>query len=660
MSKNFRNGRTKRFPFFGFVVLGITIIFTSGCHQLSMTKEKGIRLIEERKSEEAVKYYEKFVERYPEKALYYYNRGLARQIGEDFEKALEDYSKAIQLDEKYISAYLNRGLVRYKLGDLEGAIQDYGRVIELDPKNSKAYNMRGRIRIDLGYYEEAILDFTSALQINPDDLSVLSDRAFAYQCMENYESAIKNYDQLLQKDPGNARAYNNRGSAEMRNENIHGALSDFDKAIAVDPEYAMAFYNRAVAWMKLADYQKAILNFEKAVEIDGNLKSKVRGHLKICLKKIGSIQEPFKIFPQKKAARIPQLDHETSTVNIEVPVRVFKDGQFADNLVLEDFEVYEDGVLQKIEAVYLVEKTNIHRQELKKEKFEPAIASRHFVLFFEIVQYLPEIGEALDYFFASVLTPRDSLLVVTPARTYSLNAHAMERMPRQKILSQLKEKIRKDSWRGSREYRDLLDDYQELMHPFMMNLEDYRHKLLTDVTKDFKNIKRFDEAKAEAFAEYLKDKKGQKHVFLFYQKEMFPVHPFDIDVLLEIRSRTPLDTERITRIFADKSISCHFLYITKKATDDKGNPYYQRSDWYDMTPDTFQALMTLAEATGGLMESSYDGKDIFKKAFIAAENYYLLYYSPKNYQPDGNFRKINIKIKGGGFRILHRAGYFAD
>jgi len=53
-----------------------------------------------------------------------------------------------------------------------------------------------------------------------------------------------------------------------------------------------------------------------------------------------------------------EIQHETIVVNIEVPVRVFDRGKFVDNLTIDDFEVYEDGKLQNVVAVYLIKKNN--------------------------------------------------------------------------------------------------------------------------------------------------------------------------------------------------------------------------------------------------------------------------------------------------------------
>ncbi|MFC2167081.1 hypothetical protein ACFLQZ_03870, partial [Acidobacteriota bacterium] len=58
-----------------------------------------------------------------------------------------------------------------------------------------------------------------------------------------------------------------------------------------------------------------------------------------------------------------EIQEEAIAVNIEVPVRVFKGKTFIDNLTIDDFEIYEDGILQKTEAVYLINKLDIVRED---------------------------------------------------------------------------------------------------------------------------------------------------------------------------------------------------------------------------------------------------------------------------------------------------------
>jgi len=102
--------------------------------------------------------------------------------------------------------------------------------------------------------------------------------------------------------------------------------------------------------------------------------------------------------------QIRPIQHETRTVNIEVPVRVFKGDAFVDRLSIADFEIYENGVPQTLDAVYLVKKASIERQEGTHAGAPDT--GRHFYLFFELVEYDPKVADALDYFVQRVLVSR--------------------------------------------------------------------------------------------------------------------------------------------------------------------------------------------------------------------------------------------------------------
>src|SRR5512139_1465404 len=78
----------------------------------------------------------------------------------------------------------------------------------------------------------------------------------------------------------------------------------------------------------------------------------------------------------------PPQQHESVVVNIEVPVRVLKDNAFVDGLTLADFEVYENGVRQPIEAVYLIKDKQVQREEKAAGAAPPAPKSvRNYILY---------------------------------------------------------------------------------------------------------------------------------------------------------------------------------------------------------------------------------------------------------------------------------------
>jgi hypothetical protein len=154
------------------------------------------------------------------------------------------------------------------------------------------------------------------------------------------------------------------------------------------------------------------------------------------------------------------IQHQALAINIEVAVRVFKGDTFIDHLKMKDFEVYEDGVLQDIAAIYLVRKSDIERQELAKTDPPPVPpqTKRHFVLTFDVINWLPRIKEAMDHLFRHVLQPEDSLIVSTPIKTYRLTQAAIQRKTKEKICSELTGLLRHDIINGNLEYKSLIRD----------------------------------------------------------------------------------------------------------------------------------------------------------------------------------------------------------
>ncbi len=73
--------------------------------------------------------------------------------------------------------------------------------------------------------------------------------------------------------------------------------------------------------------------------------------------------------------------------------------------------------------------------------------------------------------------------------------------------------------------------------------------------------------------------------------------------------------------------------------------------------DIFQAFRDLAVTTGGLTESTFNPIFAMKRVSDAAENYYLLYYTPTSSAKEKSFKEIRVKVKSGNYRVIHRSGY---
>lgn len=367
----------------------------------------------------------------------------------------------------------------------------------------------------------------------------------------------------------------------------------------------------------------------------------------------------------------PQLEHQALAINIEVPVRVFKGDKFVDDLTLADFELYEDGVLQKIEAVYLIKKTTVSREDRPKkpaalpQRFSPPTA-RHLVLIFELTEYFPRIREVVDYLFHKVITPEDTLLVATPVKTYTLPSSAWQKRKREEIAEELLSRIKKDLIWGNRDYQRLYKDIERMFTEYRDPSDQtwsLRYKMLVGQLLSYRYL---DEQKFREFIDYLQEKEGQKYVFLFYQEEVIPTDPETEKIFFKefaFQSSMTANAEKIKRLFAHSSIAINFIYLSPKKlrqlTPDALNPGSFKTVACSLD-EVFAVFQGMAEATGGLVQTSANVAAAFQRAAEASENYYLLYYSPQNKAADGRFRRIKVKVKRPGCRVMHRLGYFAS
>jgi VWFA-related protein len=386
------------------------------------------------------------------------------------------------------------------------------------------------------------------------------------------------------------------------------------------------------------------------------------------------------LFPQ-------QEQYEITVRNIEVPVRVFEHNQFVDSLAIQDFEIYENGIPQKIEALYLTDKNRIARKEELKA-YSPQ-TSRNYSLLFQIIEYNPKLEQAIKYFFNSVLLPGDTLSLQTPNKSYFLSSEALSRKKKDDIAKEMLKILRKDVKIGSSAYRSQMRSLQGIVREISggvgmsdvesasdidtqsslgMLLRRYRQNLAK-----MEDLRIVDQNQFIQFAAKLKNIPGQKYVYFFYEREFRPelspsvmnslISNFqgepsvigDLQDLFQFYQRHErINAEKIIQAFTDASVCFNFLFIDRQERSSAGIQMREQSE------DFFRIFREAAKATGGITDSSTNPSNSFMNALHSAENYYILYYSPSNYKADGSYKKITVKVKKPNFQISFRQGYYAN
>ena len=191
------------------------------------------------------------------------------------------WNDVIQKSPNKARGYDNRGNAYIRKGRLEEAIQDYNRAIQLDDKFSHPYNGRGAAYKYQGRLDLAMRDFNRALQIKPDDAEALNNRSTLYIEEGRGERALPDLNAALTVNPEYADALNNRGIVRIQQGLYPSALLDLDRALQINPNHASAYINRAVALYHMKRYDDSRKDARHAQKLGATLSPQLLQLLKM-------------------------------------------------------------------------------------------------------------------------------------------------------------------------------------------------------------------------------------------------------------------------------------------------------------------------------------------------------------------------------------------
>jgi len=381
----------------------------------------------------------------------------------------------------------------------------------------------------------------------------------------------------------------------------------------------------------------------------------------------------------------PALSQEKGPVPVTVAVRVFDGGQFVEGLALRDFELLENGVPQRIDALFKVDRNAVTRQEGEGPALP--VTARRFYLLFQMYEYNPKVSEALRYFFNNALLPGDTMEIQTSMRNYMLTPAAFAKKPKDVLAKEMDDIVRKDINQGNFVYKGLMRDLRRMvqgiegLNPVAGGDEESDASVSTfgleyllnqykDSLHKLEGLRTLDQDKIVGFAQALRKLDGRKFVFFFYQQEFRPeISPSMFNTLIDNNQESQniladlhdlfqthhqnisLDQQKIVQAYCDSSADLNFLFMNR--TPERLGGITMR----DQSQDVFKIFAQAATATGGIAESTQDPTAAIQDALKASETYYLLSYTPASAAKDGEFRTISVKVKDKDYKVFNRRGY---
>ena len=390
------------------------------------------------------------------------------------------------------------------------------------------------------------------------------------------------------------------------------------------------------------------------------------------------------LLPAVSQSPAPQSPEATAAV-VPITVRVYEGDTFVSDLKLEDFELIESGLATKPQALYLLRKNVIERQE-GVPQFRPDLA-RKISLVFQLADYNSKIAEAMQNFFEQGLVPGDTLEIQTPMGNYGLSPERLAAKPRAVLARELSDIVRKDIVRANMGYNSLLRDLRRIVRQISgagrMGLSDTEgeiddgtslEQLIMGYSESLQQVERMRILNEQALLKFgmgLKPWAGLKSVYYFYQREFRPeidskttnalllANQDRQDILASIQTvfgmynrDITIDHQRLRQVFADAGATFNLLYMNKAPERIAGINMREQSE------DVFKALNAVASSTGGVTYSSQNPAASMKAALAATDACYILVFTPSVSAPPGTFLDIEIRVKRGNPKVVYRAGYF--
>ncbi len=223
------------------------------------------------KYDEALKWFNKCIELFPEEVSGYLYRASYYENFRQYQKAIDDYNQALKLNPEHVGALIKRGRCFQLSNDFQNDLPDFEKVLVIQPDNAAAYKYMGTHYAHTGDGEKAAADFQKAINLNPDDQETYEEHAKFLVSTKDMKGALADYDKVshLPTFVPNAAYYERRADLHMQANDLAAAIDDLNKAKSVDISRSFTcFMKEADCHASLKQYKEAIADCEQAIKVE--------------------------------------------------------------------------------------------------------------------------------------------------------------------------------------------------------------------------------------------------------------------------------------------------------------------------------------------------------------------------------------------------------
>ncbi len=184
----------------------------------------------------------------------------------DYEKALNFYSEAIEKQPEFADAYNNRGVLYETKLELPMAVKDFERAVEIDPSFSQAKINLASAYSQLQKYTAADEIFNSLQSTFKDSINFNLALGRHNLRLNKPKEALNNLNLVIKKDSTSAQLYSDMGYAHFMLKSYDNAYISFEKALKIDSTEIIAINNMSNVLAQQNKWSEALLFSGKAYE----------------------------------------------------------------------------------------------------------------------------------------------------------------------------------------------------------------------------------------------------------------------------------------------------------------------------------------------------------------------------------------------------------
>jgi VWFA-related protein len=558
---------------------------------------------------------------------------------------------------------------------------------------------RGIALVTESKFSDAIAPLREALRVNPAIPVARFYLANALRSTGDMAGAEAELREAVKLVPDSGQVHNFLGIVLSNRRDMPGAVAEFRKSAQLQPKQPVVHFNLAQALEKAGDRTAALDEYRTASELaPENAAFKTR-------------YEQF-----EHAANAPPAPATETTIKVDVrqvlvPVIVTdREGHHVTGLTQADFQVFEDGVEQKISA-FSVEDAGLTAPTVTPGVApalepvagqlapappptpKPAPIRRTYVICIDALHTafgnLVHVRQALSKLFQSE-GPGDSGYVVLAIGTSTHVAEDTTSDP-QKVLQAIESKDFQKMFLASQKssaqsdlvaFRRTLDEVRtacDLKEPECMRKSQLPSEANQIASADRVYNMSF-LSQLHSLVQTLSRVAGRRTIVLVSDgfqlvpgKEAFELLVAYFPEFRSVALRTVdrmTDLDPVLHLAANSNIPIYTidsrgLYTSPfyDASNPGGSPRLMPAVSGIMDSNASEAGGTLSEiaaATGGTaFQNSNDILAGLERAFADGRQYYMLAYVPGNANPDGKFRAISVRLRDKKMVVKAKRGYWA-